>query len=256
MQRLLGPPAVHQNGAKSDMALDTVWIKLKRLFVSGLRRLRLTLLMQRSSQVVEDFGRIRAQRQRLPKAGDRFVEPAERLQRDPEIVVQFDRIGAQAQSPLEIGGCPLRLAEFLADIAEIVECIDRAGRQSERPLVTPHRLGSPTLRREDVAEIMVKRRVAAVARDRSLDMFDRIIGPALLMLDQPEQMQCWGMSGIDRQNQAANSFRLGRAAGALMGECGAKPAGDRRRPAAPILTGIAGPALRAALLSIHRPLIA
>jgi hypothetical protein len=131
------------------------------------------------------------------------------------------------------------------------------GRQSQRPLVTSPRLASPTLRGEDVAEIVVKGRVAVVARNCSLDVFDRIIGPSLLMFDKPEQMQRRRMSGVARQNQAANPFRLGGATGALMRKGRAEPIGDWRSPSrGPILTRVARAALRAALFSIHCHLIA
>ena len=61
-------------------------------------------------------------------------------------------------------------------------------------------LGRSIASKQNVAEIVVKRRVAPVTGDRFADMLDCIIRAALLMLDQPEQMQCWSVARVNRQN--------------------------------------------------------
>ena len=51
-------------------------------------------------------------------------------------------------------------------IGEIVEGVDAARRQRERALVARDSLGEAALSPQDVAEIVVERRVAPIARDR------------------------------------------------------------------------------------------
>ncbi len=169
--------------------------------------------------------------------------------------MQFDRIGLEAQRPLEIGDRRLQLAKLLAYVAEVVERVDRSRGEGERPFKAPHGLGAVG-RPEDVPQIMVKRRVPAVPRDRCANVLDRVAGAAALMLDQAEQMEGLRMSGVDRQDLPADALRLRRAAGALMGECGAERSGDRRRRAAGGSSLVARTGVRAPLLSVHRHLIA
>jgi hypothetical protein len=50
-------------------------------------------------------------------------------------------------------------------------------------LVACQRLRGPILRSEDIAEVVVKSRVAAVPRNRHADMLDSVVGAPALMLD-------------------------------------------------------------------------
>jgi hypothetical protein len=97
--------------------------------------------------------------------------------------VQFNRIGLKAQSPFEKGDRPLRPAKILANVAEIVESVDRAWREGDRVLVACQSLRGPTLRSEDIAEVVVKSRISAVPRNRHADTLDSVVGAPALMLD-------------------------------------------------------------------------
>jgi hypothetical protein len=102
----------------------------------------------------------------------------------------------------------------------------------------------------------MKGRVAAVARDRRADVLDRVLQAAELVLDQAEQMQRLRLTGVNRQDLAADPFGLGGSARTLMRERYAERSGDRWRLAAPAAVWAARPALCTALLSVHRLLIA
>ena len=69
-------------------------------------------------------------------------------------------------------------------------------------------------------------------------------------------MKGLGMTGVDGEDVTANALRLGRAPGALMGERGAEPHGDRRRGAACRATLRPQSGSGAPLFSVHRDLIA
>jgi len=170
--------------------------------------------------------------------------------------VQFDCIGLQPQRPFEERDRPLRPAKILADIAEIVEGIHGVRREGDRMLEACQGLGGPTLFSENIAEVVVKRRISAVPRNRHAKALDRIVGAPALMLYQSEQMEGLGMTGIQGQDLMANPFRLGQPARALIGERAAEPSGDRRPRVARRTHLLCWPGLGPALLSIHHGLIA
>jgi hypothetical protein len=158
------------------------------------------------------------------------------------------------ERPFEIADRPLRLAEILAGVAEVVERVGRAWSERERPLVACHRLSEPPLFPENVAEIVVKRRIAAVPRDCFADMLDRDVVAPELTLDQAEQMKGLGMIGVDHEDLTANPLRLGGASRTLMAEGCVEPLGDR--PRCPRRAIRSPPGLGAPLLSVHLVLIA
>ena len=233
------------------MALDSIRPKRDRALVTVFSCLELTLRPQRAGEIIEDLDRIGPQSKSLAIGGDGLVEPAEILQRRAEVVVQFDGIGPEAQRPLEIADRPLRLAEILACIAKIVERVDRVRGEGERPLVARHRLGEPSLSPENVAEIVVKRRIPAVSQNGLANALDRDLGVSELMLDKAKQMKGMGMVGVDHKDVTANPLRLRYSSCALIGERPAEPLRDRScRPAcraALLPLGFGAP-----LLSVHR----
>ena len=128
--------------------------------------------------------------------------------------------------------------------------------RGESPLVAANGLGEPIERSEDIAEVVVKRRVPAVSHYRRADVLDRLFGAPALMLDQTEQMKGLRMTGLHRQDLAAHPLRVGDASAALMRERRAEPSGDPRRRAVCRATLLPQPGFDAPLLSVHRGLIA
>ena len=182
------------------MTFDAIGFQREGALATRLCLVELTVLPQRAREIVEDLHAVRRQRQPFAIAGDCLVEPSDIVQRGAEIVVELDYLRPEAQRSLEIRYRLLWLTELLERVAEIVERVDRSGGERQRALIAFDGLGRPIASKQNVAEIVVKRRVAPVTGDRFADMLDCIIRAALLMLDQPEQMQCWSVARVNRQN--------------------------------------------------------
>ncbi len=90
-------------------------------------------------------------------------------------------------------------------------------------------LGGPIPLPEDVAEIVVKRRISSVSPNRQANALDRIVRASGLVLEQPEQMEGLRVTGVHRQDLMANPLCFSHSASALISQRAAEPAGDRRR---------------------------
>ena len=72
----------------------------------------------------------------------------------------------------------------------------------------PARSTSSLRRAVPVAEIVVKSRIPAVSQNGLANALDPDLGTPELMLDEAEQMQGMGMTGVDHKNVTANPLRL------------------------------------------------
>ena len=86
----------------------------------------------------------------------------------------------------------------------------------------------------------MKSRIPAVSQNGLANALDPDLGTPELMLDEAEQMQGMGMTGVDHKNVTANPLRLRYSSCALIGKRRVEPPDDRPRR----------PALRAAVLPL------
>jgi len=89
-----------------------------------------------------------------------------------------------------------------------VERVDRGRGEGERLLVAPHCIGKQSLFAENIAEIVVKRRIPAVSSNGFANALGRDLGVSELMLDEAEQMKGLCMIGFDHENVTANPLCL------------------------------------------------
>src|SRR5205807_3029905 len=123
----------------------------------------------------------------------------------------------------------------------VVECIDIVGLERDRLVVARERLEQPAQLLQRGATVVVRRRGGGILPERRIDLADRFLVAAALMMDDAEQMQAVEMPGVRTQYLGVERLGLRQAAGLVEGQglaeqrhdAGGDGGGRRRQAALP-----------------------